>query len=107
MEEAAAALRRASPQMLLLAVTAVLACWCAARALEWAWWRPRRLGAALRSQGLRGTAYRPLAGDEPLNARLNREARSRALPLRCHDVAPRAMPLLHQLIRDNGTITIM
>lgn len=104
-EEAAAALRRASPRM-LLAVSAVLACWCAARALEWAWWRPRRLGTALRSQGLRGTAYRPVAGDEPLNARLNREARSRTLPLRCHDIVPRAMPLLHQLIKDNGEMFI-
>jgi hypothetical protein len=104
-EEASAALRRPSPSMLLpcaLAVTVVLACWCAACALEWAWWRPQRLGAALRSQGLRGTVYRPVAGDEPLNARLNREARSRALPLRCHDVVSRAMPLLNQLIKDNG-----
>jgi predicted signal transduction protein with EAL and GGDEF domain len=48
MEAVAAALRRASPQMLLLAVGVVLVCWCAARALEWAWWRPRRLGITRR-----------------------------------------------------------
>jgi hypothetical protein len=77
--------------------------WCAVRALEWAWWRPRRLARVLRSQGLRGTAYRSLAGDAPLTERLNREARSRPLPLGCHDVAPRAMPLFHQTMKEHGT----
>jgi hypothetical protein len=47
----------------LLPPCALLVAWCAARALEWAWLRPRRLERALRAQGLRGTAYRPLAGD--------------------------------------------
>ncbi|RCV21222.1 hypothetical protein SETIT_4G121400v2 [Setaria italica] len=37
----------------------VVAAWSVVRALEWAWWRPRRLGRALRSQGLRGSIGRP------------------------------------------------
>ena len=59
-----------------LVVLCTVAAWCAVRAVEWAWWRPRRLARALRSQGLRGTAYRSLAGDAPLTERLHREARS-------------------------------
>ncbi|VAH00038.1 unnamed protein product [Triticum turgidum subsp. durum] len=80
--------------------------WCAVWALEWAWWRPRRLDRALRSQGLRGTAYRPVAGDSPLMQRLNREARSRAMPLGCHDVVPRAMPLFHRAMQEHGKMSI-
>jgi len=86
-----------------LVVLCTVAAWCAVRAVEWAWWRPRRLARALRSQGLRGTAYRSLAGDAPLTERLNREARSRPMPLRCHDVVPRAMPLFHQTMKEHGT----
>ncbi|KAJ1284419.1 hypothetical protein BS78_03G202800 [Paspalum vaginatum] len=89
-------------QVLLWAAVA----WCAARALEWAWWRPRRLGRALRAQGLSGTAYRSLAGDAPLTERLNREARARPLPLGCHDVVPRAMPLFHQTMKEHGKTSI-
>ncbi|KAL6842593.1 hypothetical protein ACP4OV_027437 [Aristida adscensionis] len=92
------------PWMQLLVVAAVA--WCAVRALEWAWWRPRRLGRALRAQGLRGTAYRSLAGDAALMERLNWEARSRPMPLGCHDVVPRAMPLFHQAMKEHGKTSI-
>ena len=87
----------------LLLCAAVLAA-AAARALaEWAWLRPRRLGRALRAQGLRGTAYRPLAGDAPLADRLAREARSRPpLPPGCHAVVPRVAPLLHHAMDEHG-----
>jgi len=88
----------------LLLCAAVLAA-AAARALaEWAWLRPRRLGRALRAQGLRGTADRPLAGDAPLADRLAREARARPpLPPGCHAVVPRAAPLFHHAIPEHGT----
>jgi hypothetical protein len=86
----------------LVLLCAALA-WCAVRALEWAWWRPRRLSRALRAQGLRGTTYCSLAGDAPLTERLNREARSRPMPLGCHDVVPRAMPVFHQTMKEHGT----
>jgi hypothetical protein len=90
-------------KLLALLCAALAVAWCAVRALEWAWWRPRRLARALRSQGLCGTSYRSLAGDAPLTEELNREARSRPLPLGCHDVAPRAMPLFHQTMKEHGT----
>nr|CAB3476665.1 unnamed protein product [Digitaria exilis] len=85
------------------AAAAVVVAWCAARAVEWGWLRPRRLARALRAQGLRGTPYRPLAGDEPLAQRLAREARSRPpLPLGCHAVVPRAMPFFHRAMEEHG-----
>jgi hypothetical protein len=96
---------KAPPQQLLLCAVVIAAAvaWCAARALEWAWLRPRRLGRALRAQGLRGTAYRPLSGDAPLADRLSREARSGPpLPPGCHAVVPRAMPLSHHAMEEHG-----
>ncbi|CAO2207690.1 unnamed protein product [Urochloa humidicola] len=96
------------PPALVCAVLAVaVAAWCAARAAEWAWLRPRRLGRALRAQGLRGTAYRPVSGDAALADRLAREARSRPpLPPGCHAVVPRAMPLLHHAMEEHGKTSI-
>ncbi|CAM0907022.1 unnamed protein product [Alopecurus aequalis] len=93
-------------QLLLYAVAGSVLAWFAVRALEWAWWRPRSLERALRSQGLRGTAYRSVAGDAPLLVRLNKEARSRTMPLGCHDVVPRAMPLFHQAMKEHGKTSI-
>ncbi|KAM0872781.1 hypothetical protein ACQ4PT_038489 [Festuca glaucescens] len=93
-------------QLLLFSVAGAVLAWCAVRALEWAWWRPRRLERALRSQGLRGTAYRSLAGDAPLLVRLNKEARSRTMPLGCHDIVPRAMPLFHHAMKEHGKMSI-
>ncbi|CAL4930790.1 unnamed protein product [Urochloa decumbens] len=74
----------------------------AGRLLHRMWWRPRRLERALRAQGLRGTPYRLLAGDLREHARLCREAWSRPLPLRCHDVAPRVAPFLCRVVREHG-----
>ncbi|KAK8452135.1 hypothetical protein SEVIR_5G063800v4 [Setaria viridis] len=98
---------KAPPLLCAVVVVAAAAAWCAARALEWAWLRPRRLGRALRAQGLRGTAYRPLAGDAPLADRLSREARSRSpLPPGCHAVVHRAMPLFHHAMEEHGKTSI-
>lgn len=93
-------------QQLLLLPCALLVLWCAARALEWAWLRPRRLGRALRAQGLQGTAYRSPAGDGSLNERLVREARAATLPPGCHDVVPRVMPLFHHAMKEHGDVSI-
>ncbi|CAO2193179.1 unnamed protein product [Urochloa humidicola] len=101
---------KAHPQLLPLLICAALAAvvaWCAARAAEWAWLRPRRLGRALRAQGLRSTAYWPISGDTALADRLVREARSRPpLPPGCHAVVPRAMPLYHHAMEEHGKSSI-
>ncbi|KAL6909679.1 hypothetical protein ACP4OV_001338 [Aristida adscensionis] len=69
--------------------------------LEWAGWTPRRLERALRAQGLKGTRYRLFTGDVRENARLNREARTKPLPLGCHDIAPRVLPMIHSVIKEH------
>ena len=97
------ALREVSSwQGLAGAAAAAVLLWLVARTLEWAWWTPRRLDWALRAQGLRGTRYRLFTGDLPENARINREARTKPLPLGCHDIAPRVQPMLHRAIKEYG-----
>jgi hypothetical protein len=76
--------------------------WLAAWIAEWAWWTPRRLRRALQAQGLRGTKYRLFTGDVPENARLNREARSKPLPLGSHDIIQRVQPMFSNVIKENG-----
>ncbi|CAL4975169.1 unnamed protein product [Urochloa decumbens] len=76
--------------------------WAAVQLLDRLWLQPRRLERALRAQGLRGTSYRFLSGDIKDFARLNKEAWSRPLPLRCHDIAPRVMPFLYNNMREHG-----
>ncbi|CAL4975181.1 unnamed protein product [Urochloa decumbens] len=84
---------------------AVALLYLAASTLEWAWWTPRRLDRALRAQGLRGTRYHLFTGDLTENERLNREARTKPLPLGCHDIIPRVLPMLHNVVKENGTLS--
>lgn len=70
--------------------------------LEWAWWGPRRIGRALRAQGLKGTEYRFLRGDIKEEQRLKRAALSRPVPMdRPHDIVPRVAPLLHRVTEEH------
>ncbi|KAF8675962.1 hypothetical protein HU200_047462 [Digitaria exilis] len=80
--------------------------WAAGRLLNRLWWQPRRLERVLSSQGFRGTSYRFLTGDLKDFARLNQEAWSRPLPLRCHDIAPRAIPFLYNNMREHGKTSL-
>jgi hypothetical protein len=88
------------------ATAAVVLVWLAAWTLEWAWWTPRRLDRALRAQGLKGTRYRLLTGDVRENARLNREARTKPLPLGSHDIIPRVLPMFHNAVKENGNFFV-
>ncbi|CAM0957639.1 unnamed protein product [Alopecurus aequalis] len=98
-------LGEASPWTLTGAAAAMALLWLAAWILEWAWWTPRRLGRALQAQGLTGTRYRLFTGDVTENTRLNREARSKPLPLGCHDIIPRVQPMLSNAIKENGKLS--
>ncbi|KAF3339940.1 Cytochrome P450 72A15 [Carex littledalei] len=86
---------------LFIGAFSLLLTWGAARALEWAWFRPRRLERVLREQGLRGTVYRPLVGDFKENTQLNKEACAKPMPL-SHDIIPRVEPLLHRSMKEFG-----
>ena len=57
---------------LLGALLGLLLLWPAGRLLNQLWWQPRRLGQALRAQGLRGTPYRFLTGDQKDYGRLKK-----------------------------------
>jgi cytochrome P450 len=89
---------------LFIGAFTLLLLWGAARALEWAWFRPKRLERALRKQGLRGTVYRPLSGDLKENAKLNKEARAKPMPL-SHDIVTRVMPLFHRAMKEYGNLS--
>ncbi|KAF7090833.1 hypothetical protein CFC21_093527 [Triticum aestivum] len=87
---------------LLYGLTGSALLWQARLLLDRLWWRPRRLERTLRAQGVGGTPYRFLMGDLKDFGRLNDEAWSKPLPLRCHDIVPRVIPFLHNNVRDNG-----
>ncbi|KAJ4771270.1 Cytochrome P450 [Rhynchospora pubera] len=97
--------RGSNPWSLFIGTFTFLLLWGAARALEWAWLRPRRLDRALRKQGLRGTVYRPLAGDLKENSRINKEARAKPMPL-SHDITLRVAPLIHRTMKEFGKQSI-
>jgi cytochrome P450 family 3 subfamily A len=89
------------PWSLIFSLGALVALWWAWRVLEMAWISPRRLGRALRAQGLRGTAYRFPFGDLKEFARLVGVARSKPMPL-SHGITPRVAPLYHNVIKEHG-----
>ncbi|KAL6615620.1 hypothetical protein ACP70R_037890 [Stipagrostis hirtigluma subsp. patula] len=88
--------------LLFYGLLGLLLPWQAGRLLDRLWWQPRRLERALRAQGLRGTSYRFLTGDLKEYGRLAKEAWSRPLPLRSHDISPRVAPFLHKNIQEHG-----
>uniref|UniRef100_A0ACD6ARN9 Uncharacterized protein n=3 Tax=Avena sativa TaxID=4498 RepID=A0ACD6ARN9_AVESA len=70
--------------------------------LELLWWKPRRLERVLRAQGLTGTSYHFLTGDLKVEKQLKKEALSRPLPLRCHDIVLRILPFHYQNVQAHG-----
>ncbi|XP_039119448.1 cytochrome P450 CYP72A219-like [Dioscorea cayenensis subsp. rotundata] len=88
--------------LLLWAVVVPLVSFWAWRTLDWVWLTPRRIERELRRQGLGGNHYRILYGDAKDNVRLSKDVRSRPLPLYCHDIGPRVLPLFHKAIKDHG-----
>jgi hypothetical protein len=90
------------PWSLLYALGALAALWCAWRVLAGAWLRPQRMARALRSQSLRGTAYRFPSGDMKEYVRLIAAACSDPMPHSSHAIAARVMPFDHGVIREHG-----
>ncbi|OEL17309.1 Cytochrome P450 72A15 [Dichanthelium oligosanthes] len=95
-----------SPWAVVGVAAAAALLWLAAWTLEWAWWTPRRLDRTLRAQGVRGTRYRLFTGDVRESARRNRDARTKPLPLGCHDIIPRVQPMFHDLVKENAQILL-
>ncbi|KAG6473058.1 hypothetical protein ZIOFF_066965 [Zingiber officinale] len=78
----------------------LVAAW-AVRMLNWAFWEPRRLDRALRSQGLKGSSYRPISGDLKDFVRLTEEARGKPMPF-SHAIFPRVSPFLKRAADAHG-----
>ncbi|XP_048536733.1 cytochrome P450 72A15-like [Triticum urartu] len=90
------------PAMVLWTLLGLALLWQVKRLVDYTWWRPRRLQRALRAQGLRGTPYRFPVGDLGDYGRQGKEASSRALPLRCHDIRAHVAPYLCSTVREHG-----
>ncbi|KAG6471326.1 cytochrome P450 CYP72A219-like [Zingiber officinale] len=78
----------------------LVAAW-AVRMLNWAFWKPRRLDHLLRSQGLKGSSYRPISGDLKDFVRLTEEARAKPMPF-SHAIFPRVSPFLQRATEAHG-----
>lgn len=91
---------------LLFSLAALVALWWAWRVLELAWITPRRLGRALRAQGLSGRAYRFPFGDLQEFSRLVAVARSEPMLPPSHDITARVAPLYHNVIKKHGKISV-
>ncbi|RLM94144.1 cytochrome P450 72A15-like [Panicum miliaceum] len=92
---------------LLYVLGGLAALWFTWRALEWAWLSPRRLGRALRAQGLRGTSYRFPSGDLAEEARLLAAERTKPMPLLSHAICGRVEPLLHSTVKEHGKVSMV
>ncbi|TVU35842.1 hypothetical protein EJB05_17749, partial [Eragrostis curvula] len=92
---------------LLFVLGGVVALWFAWRALEWGWLSPRRLERALRAQGLRGTTYRFPDGDLKEEALLVAAERAKPMPLRSHGISARLQPLVHNVVKEHGKISMV
>ncbi|KAJ3695269.1 hypothetical protein LUZ60_000646 [Juncus effusus] len=93
------------PWSLAFGALSLFLLWGILRALEWAWFRPRRLDRMLRKQGLSGTVYKPIIGDTKVDAMLNREACAKPMPL-SHDIIPRVQPFFYRTMKEYGKFFI-
>ncbi|KAK3164840.1 hypothetical protein QOZ80_1AG0025500 [Eleusine coracana subsp. coracana] len=94
-------------ELLLYVVGGPVVVWFAWRVLEWGCLNPRRLGRALRAQGLHGTTYRFPAGDVKEAVRLLAAERAKPMPLQFHDISARVQPLVHNTIKEHGRISMI
>ncbi|KAG6511155.1 hypothetical protein ZIOFF_029210 [Zingiber officinale] len=72
------------------------------RTLNWALWQPRRLERILRSQGLKGSSYRPIRGDVEDIVKHNEEAWSKPMPSLSHAIFPRVTSFLSRAVETHG-----
>ncbi|KAL3509074.1 hypothetical protein ACH5RR_028475 [Cinchona calisaya] len=86
----------------LIVVSCVVALlFCAWRALNFVWLRPRKLEKCLRAIGLNGNSYRPVYGDFNDIAMMLKEANSKPINL-SDDIVPRILPFFIETIKKYG-----
>nr|XP_027127153.1 cytochrome P450 CYP72A219-like [Coffea arabica] len=87
--------------LLLLVVVAVS--W---KALNWVWFRPKKLEKLLKEQGFRGNPYKLLHGDIKEMSTLHKEAQSKNLNL-SDDIVPRVIPQYLGAVKKYGKKTYL
>ncbi|KAM4111341.1 hypothetical protein ACJW30_05G059900 [Castanea mollissima] len=78
----------------------VLITW-AWRVLNGLWLRPKKLEKCLREQGLNGNSYRLFFGDVKEICEMTSQAKSKPINF-THDIAPRVLPFVHQVVTNYG-----
>ncbi|KAM3747751.1 hypothetical protein ACB098_05G058100 [Castanea mollissima] len=78
----------------------VLITW-AWRVLNGLWLRPKKLEKCLREQGLNGNSYRLFFGDVKEICKMTSQAKSKPINF-THDIAPRVLPFVHQVVTNYG-----
>ncbi|KAL0799688.1 hypothetical protein Bca101_054863 [Brassica carinata] len=71
------------------------------RAVNWVWFKPKRLEKYLKKQGFSGNSYRILMGDMRESNQMDQVAHSLPLPLTA-DFVPRMMPFIHHTVLNHG-----
>jgi hypothetical protein len=84
---------------IILLVTLVWA-W---KMLIWSWLRPKKLEKLLREQGLKGNPYKLLVGDMKEFLKMQKEARSKPMPV-SDDIVPRVFPFSYQTVAKHGIL---
>ena len=82
----------------------VLITW-AWRVLNGFWLRPKKLEKCLREQGLNGNSYRLFFGDLKEISKMTSQAKSKPINVFTHDIAPRVLPFVHQVVTNYGVFT--
>lgn len=75
---------------------------CAWMTLYRLWLKPKNLEKQLRQLGFEGNSYRFWFGDKKEEVSMLIEAKSKPIPLYNHQIAPRVVPVLHQLVSRYG-----
>ncbi|XP_027356918.1 cytochrome P450 CYP72A219-like [Abrus precatorius] len=69
------------------------------------WWRPRNIEKILRQQGIRGSSFKPFAGDISEMKNSAQKASSKAIPLK-HQIVPRVIPFVHKMVQQYGNVSL-
>nr|QDC27813.1 CYP72A610 [Camptotheca acuminata]UNP59804.1 schizocycline synthase [Camptotheca acuminata] len=87
--------------MSVAASLAVVFLVCIWRALNWAWFMPKKIEKRLRQQGFNGNPYRLLVGDLKESSMMLKEAMSKPIPV-SQDIVQRLMPHVVKTIQTYG-----
>nr|XP_027079810.1 cytochrome P450 CYP72A219-like [Coffea arabica] len=90
---------------ILASFSALLASFCALKLVFSLWWKPKIIEKQLKQQGIGGTSYNFLYGDEPVSKKLRIEAWAIPMSLN-HEIVPRVDPSLHQIVQAYGKVCL-